>query len=163
MPYSNSSLNYAIWVSFAEIYNENIYDLFEKMPEVKKGDTKPGRRSPLKLADDRGGSVYIKGLKEVFVTSSDEAYQLLMIGRQNLQFAATRLNHNSSRSHCIFTVKIVRVVGMKKHQMSLYLEVLAVFGTMSHVRPAILAQIPTAFKLIEFRLIHFRLKKASQY
>ena len=50
------------------------------MPEVKKGDTKPGRRSPLKLADDRGGSVYIKGLKEVFVTSSDEAYQLLMIG-----------------------------------------------------------------------------------
>ena len=139
LPYSNSSLNYAIWVSFAEIYNENIYDLFEKMPEVKKGDTKPGRRSPLKLADDRGGSVYIKGLKEVFVTSSDEAYQLLMIGRQNLQFAATRLNHNSSRSHCIFTVKIVRVVGMKKHQMSLYLEVLAVFGTMSHshVRPEI--------------------------
>lgn len=33
-----------------------------------------------------------------------------MIGRENLQFAATRLNHHSSRSHCIFTIKIIRVV-----------------------------------------------------
>ncbi len=32
-----------------------------------------------------------------------------MIGRENLQFAATRLNHHSSRSHCIFTIKIIRV------------------------------------------------------
>ena len=39
----------------------------------------------MKLAEDRGGAVYIKGLKEVPVTSADEAYQLLMIGRQNLQ------------------------------------------------------------------------------
>ena len=58
-----------------------------------------------------GGAVYIKGLKEVPVSSSDEAYQLLMIGRQNLQFAATKLNQQSSRSHCIFTVKVVRVAG----------------------------------------------------
>jgi hypothetical protein len=33
-----------------------------------------------------------------------------MIGRENLQFAATRLNHHSSRSHCIFTIKVIRVV-----------------------------------------------------
>ena len=85
------SLHYAIWVSFAEIYNENIYDLFEKMPEVKNKGDKP-RRTPLKLADDKGGPqfVYIKGLKEVHVSSADEAYQLLQIGRQNLQFAATK-------------------------------------------------------------------------
>ncbi len=106
---TDNQFNYAIWVSFAEIYNENVYDLLEKMPEPKYKGDRP-RRMPLKIAEDRGGYAYIKGLKEVSVTSADEAYQLLIIGRQNLQFAATRLNHNSSRSHCIFTIKIVRVV-----------------------------------------------------
>ena len=96
--------NYAIWISFAEIYNENIYDLFEKLPVSNKPGEKPQRRSPLKLADDKNG-VYIKGLKEVAVANTDEAYQLLQIGRKNLKFAATRLNHHSSRSHCIFTIK----------------------------------------------------------
>ena len=42
------SLHYAIWVSFAEIYNENTYDLFEKLPEVRNKGDKP-RRLPLKL------------------------------------------------------------------------------------------------------------------
>ena len=30
-------------------------------------------------------------------------------GRDNLHFAATKLNQHSSRSHCIFSIKIVRV------------------------------------------------------
>ena len=30
----NSELTYMVWVSFAEIYNENAYDLLEKLPEV---------------------------------------------------------------------------------------------------------------------------------
>ena len=112
-----TTLHYGVWVSFAEIYNENIYDLFEKIPEVKNKNDKP-RRAPLKLADDKGNSTYIKGLKEVYVSSADEAYQLLLIGRQNLQFAATRLNHHSSRSHCIFTIKIVRVVDKDNPQIA---------------------------------------------
>ncbi len=29
-----------------------------------------------------------------------------MIGRENLHFAATKLNQHSSRSHCIFTIKV---------------------------------------------------------
>ena len=107
LPQLQQGSQYAIWISFAEIYNENIYDLFEKLPEVKNGE-KP-RRCPLKLADDKNGTVYIKGLKEVAVDNTDEAYQLLQIGRRNLKFAATRLNHHSSRSHCIFTIKVVKV------------------------------------------------------
>lgn len=49
------------------------------------------------------------GLQEVRVNSAQEAMRLLDIGRQNLHFAATRLNHNSSRSHSIFTIKLVRL------------------------------------------------------
>lgn len=108
IPLDDLPLHYAVWISFAEVYNENIYDLLESIPDAKQKGDRP-RRTPLKIADDRGGHAYIKGLKEVAVSSADEAYRLLRIGQQNLQFATTRLNHNSSRSHCIFSIKLVRV------------------------------------------------------
>ena len=107
-----ADIQYSVWISFAEIYNENIYDMLEKIPDVKRKGDKP-RKIPLKLAEDKDGAVYIKGLKEIQVNSADEAYQLLMIGRENLQFAATRLNHHSSRSHCIFNIKIIKVPSNK--------------------------------------------------
>ncbi|CAB4061465.1 KIF20 [Lepeophtheirus salmonis] len=59
-------------------------------------------------------ATYIKGLKEIPVSSGDEAYKLLLIGRKNLHFAATKLNHNSSRSHCIFTVKVIRFCDLRQ-------------------------------------------------
>jgi hypothetical protein len=48
--------------------------LLEKMPEAKRKGEKP-RRVPLKLAEE-GGCVYIKGLREIYVSSADEAYQV---------------------------------------------------------------------------------------
>ncbi len=105
IPLKHDDINYAVWISFAEIYNENIFDLLEKIPPAKRKGDRP-KRSPLKLAEDRNGSIYVKGLKEIKVNSANEAYQVMMIGRQNLHFAATRLNHQSSRSHCIFTIKV---------------------------------------------------------
>lgn len=47
---------FSVWVSFAEIYNEQIFDLLQ--PLSKKKNT---RRPVLKLSDDRNGSPYIKG------------------------------------------------------------------------------------------------------
>ena len=111
----SADIQYSVWISFAEIYNENIYDMLEKIPEVKRKGDKP-RKIPLKLAEDKDGAVYIKGLKEIQVNSADEAYQLLMIGRENLHFAATRLNHHSSRSHCIFNIKIIKVPSNKVYK-----------------------------------------------
>ena len=46
---------YAVFVSFAEIYNEYIFDLLEKIPVLK------GKRNPLMLGEDYNGAVYIKG------------------------------------------------------------------------------------------------------
>ncbi|CAG5128649.1 unnamed protein product, partial [Candidula unifasciata] len=98
-------IRFGVWVSFAEIYNEQIFDLLEPFPRKKNA-----KRPPLKICDDRNGNPYIKGLKEIHVESADEAYRLLTIGQRNLQTACTRLNHCSSRSHCMFNIKIVRVV-----------------------------------------------------
>ncbi|KAK7497988.1 hypothetical protein BaRGS_00010859, partial [Batillaria attramentaria] len=105
---------FSVWVSFAEIYNEQIFDLLEPMPKKKNS-----RRPMLKLSEDRRGSPYIKGLKEINVTSADEAYKLLTIGQRNLKTACTRLNHCSSRSHCIFNIKIIRVADKGNPKLSL--------------------------------------------
>ncbi|RXG52194.1 Kinesin-like protein KIF20A, partial [Armadillidium vulgare] len=95
---------YAVFLSFAEIYNEYIYDLLDRNLQSKKG-----KKNPLVLGEDLNGSIYIKGIREIRVKSREEALQILEIGKQNLHFAATKLNHHSSRSHCIFTLKLVRL------------------------------------------------------
>ncbi len=75
VPIKNDDINYAVWISFAEIYNENIYDMLERMPAPKRKGDKP-KKIPLKLAEDRNGSIYVKGLREIKVNSADEAYQV---------------------------------------------------------------------------------------
>lgn len=65
--------------------------------------------------------VCVVDLKHIQVTSADEAIKVLTYGQKNLQYACTKLNDSSSRSHCIFTVKIIRVgqmVNPKRVQMS---------------------------------------------
>ncbi|XP_012264855.2 kinesin-like protein KIF20B isoform X1 [Athalia rosae] len=99
-PCKISDSDYSIWVSFAEIYNETIHDLLS--------NDCPKKRVPLKLATDSNGKAFIKGLKMVCVNSGSEAYQLLMAGQYNLKVASTTLNARSSRSHSIFTVKLLK-------------------------------------------------------
>ncbi|XP_068698526.1 kinesin-like protein KIF20A isoform X2 [Montipora foliosa] len=98
-------VKFSVWVSFAEIYNETIHDLLEPCP-MGKGK----KRTTLRLGDDTNGNPYIKGLREIYVSNADEAYKILKIGQKNLRIASTRLNQNSSRSHCIFSIKVLRVV-----------------------------------------------------
>jgi len=129
---------FSIWVSFAEIYNERVYDLFQVMEKGKK-------RKELKLMSDKEGQVYIKGsctmllsssliyifdqhylyfvfclsnqyhflasvdLTEIPVNSADEAYEFFLAGKMNLRFAATSMNSNSSRSHSFFNLRVVAV------------------------------------------------------
>lgn len=48
-------------------------------------------------------------LTHVFVQSAEEAYKVMSFGRNNLKIASNNLNKSSSRSHCIFTLKLMRV------------------------------------------------------
>ena len=47
---------------------------------------------------------------QVFVTSSDEAYKVLRVGQRNRHQAATKMNQLSSRSHAIFSMKLLKIV-----------------------------------------------------
>ena len=46
---------FSVWVSFCEIYNENIHDLLEPLP------TGATRRSTLRLSQDVKGNLFVKG------------------------------------------------------------------------------------------------------
>ena len=53
-----SDIKYGVWISFMEIYNEQIHDLLDLKP-IGKGK----KRNILKLGDDRDKNPYVKGLK----------------------------------------------------------------------------------------------------
>lgn len=46
---------FALWISFAEVYNEQIFDLLEPL------NVKEKKRTVLKLGEDKNGQPYIKG------------------------------------------------------------------------------------------------------
>ncbi|KAG8439346.1 hypothetical protein GDO86_005533 [Hymenochirus boettgeri] len=96
----------SIWVSFFEIYNEFVYDLLEHLPSG------PNRkRNTLRLCEDRNGNPYVKDLNWINVHSAEEAWRVLKVGRKNQSFASTHLNQNSSRSHSIFSIRILHLQG----------------------------------------------------
>ncbi|XP_067408920.1 kinesin-like protein KIF20B [Emydura macquarii macquarii] len=102
---SMSMANYtkfSVWVSFCEIYNECIYDLLLPMSNDKK-------RRVLRLAQDIKGCSYIKDLQWIQISNSKEAFKLLKLGLKHQSIASTKLNTYSSRSHSIFTIKMLKI------------------------------------------------------
>ncbi|KAJ7420943.1 Kinesin-like protein KIF20B [Pitangus sulphuratus] len=95
-------IKFSVWVSFFEIYNECFYDLLIPISNEKK-------RKTLRLAQDIKGCSFVKGLQWVQISDSKEAFRLLKLGLKHQSIASTKLNHCSSRSHSIFTVKVLKI------------------------------------------------------
>lgn len=87
-----------VFVSFAEIYNEYIYDLL--VPPKANRDKLP--------LGNCLGNCYIKNLNVIPVSNGLQAFQILQYGLKNLSYASTGINSHSSRSHCIFSIKLVQ-------------------------------------------------------
>ncbi|XP_042161540.1 kinesin-like protein KIF20B isoform X2 [Oncorhynchus tshawytscha] len=94
---------FSVWVSFCEIYKENIHDLLEPVPMGAQ------KRTTLRLSQDVKGNSFVKDLKWVQVSNAEEAYKVMKLGKKNQSFASTKLNLLSSRSHSIFSVRILRM------------------------------------------------------
>nr|XP_048294857.1 kinesin-like protein KIF20B isoform X3 [Myodes glareolus] len=97
------NIKYSVWVSFFEIYNESIYDLFVPV------SSKFQKRKMLRLSQDVKGYSFIKDLQWIQVSDSKEAYRLLKLGVKHQSVAFTKLNNASSRSHSIFTIRILQI------------------------------------------------------
>ena len=80
-------------VSFLEIYNEQIFDLLNENNSVKSLD----------LRESKKRGVYVENLNEVPVKSVSDAMSIIKRGISSRRVAETRMNRESSRSHCVFT------------------------------------------------------------
>ncbi|NXT73376.1 KI20A protein, partial [Zapornia atra] len=94
----------SVWISFCEIYNEYVYDLLNVL-----STSKAQKRRVLRICEDQGGNSYIKDLKWISIRSTEEACKILKIGNKNRSFACTRMNEQSSRSHSIFSIRLLRL------------------------------------------------------
>lgn len=123
-----------IWVSYLEIYNEKMFDLLvdpfsesnstsstlptfsSSSTHQSKSDTlsaafcaaREASSSSLRLQVDKHDNVCVVGLKEMQVSSPEEAHVLLRRGQKNRAMAETMTNQQSSRSHCVVSIKLTK-------------------------------------------------------
>ena len=100
--------NYAIFASFVEIYNNSVFDLLE---DVSGGKTSgipkpPGSKI---LREDQRNNMFVYEVTELEIKNTEEAFTLFSMGQQRRKTAHTMLNTESSRSHCVFTIKLVQI------------------------------------------------------
>ncbi|KAM7370122.1 hypothetical protein PAMP_011402 [Pampus punctatissimus] len=103
-PTDAGSSQFALWVAFFEIYNECVYDLLQ--PSLC---SKSKKRAALRVCDDGAGNAYVKDLRWINIQNMGEACKLLQFGNKNRSAAATKMNQSSSRSHSIFTMKLLKI------------------------------------------------------
>ncbi|KAK7809044.1 hypothetical protein U0070_001301 [Myodes glareolus] len=129
---------YGVFVSYIEIYNNYIYDLLEEvqLDPIKpkwNGCSTPMRNAEsvyvvilalLKekgvvntswglpqskiLREDKNHNMYVAGCTEVEVKSTEEAFEVFWRGQKKRRIANTHLNRESSRSHSVFSIKLVQ-------------------------------------------------------
>ncbi|XP_070842613.1 kinesin-like protein KIF20A [Chaetodon trifascialis] len=107
------SSQFALWVAFFEIYNECVYDLLQ--PSLC---SKSKKRAALRVCDNGAGNAYVKDLRWINIQTLGEACKLLQFGNRNRSAAATKMNQSSSRSHSIFTMKLLKIDGSEVKRLS---------------------------------------------
>lgn len=90
-----------------EIYNEEVADLLNYSNVSKK----------LRVRVDKKKGVYVQGLAIKAVANFEHAKHLFHMGFKNRSVASTLTNATSSRSHCIFTMYVVRKVRNDKNKV----------------------------------------------
>lgn len=101
-----SGADFTVRISFLEIYQEQLEDLLEPSGNAGKGKSAAGAGG-LRLVEDAKKGVQVLGLEEVGCADLPSAIALLQRGVQNRSTAATLCNKQSSRSHSVFTLKVV--------------------------------------------------------
>ncbi|KAG1663180.1 Carboxy-terminal kinesin 2 [Nymphon striatum] len=89
---------YSIQISYLEIYNETIRDLLSASNELKH---------EIKMRNGKKNDVYVTNLTSETVDKVTQVYKLIEKARKNRAIGATKCNHNSSRSHSVFQLKLM--------------------------------------------------------
>lgn len=102
---------YSVSCSFVEIYNDCLRNLLETSDAYHREFTE-GAVSSVKLKNKHDivhvgrSDTTVSGVKDVLVKSPSDVQKLLDLASRNRTVAKTCLNERSSRSHCVFTMRI---------------------------------------------------------
>lgn len=134
----DKTYEYSAWISYFEIYNEKIFNLLDTSsldsPEItslqprhysmngpfagpsgglgpSNSDSFLVKRKALTLKNDPDGGKYIANLREIRVRTAEEAKAIVKLGQANRKVFGTLANQVSSRSHSVFTIKIMKSKG----------------------------------------------------
>ncbi|KAK7061163.1 Kinesin-1 heavy chain [Halocaridina rubra] len=109
------ALEFHIKISYFEIYMDKIRDLLD----VSKVN--------LSVHEDKNRVPSVKGATERFVSSPEEVFEVIEMGKSNRHVAVTNMNEHSSRSHSVFLIQVKQenIENQKKLLGKLYLVDLA--------------------------------------
>ncbi|CAM4673855.1 unnamed protein product [Leuciscus chuanchicus] len=95
---------YSVGMSYLEIYNEKLLDLFS-----------PGSQD-LPVREDKDRNIIVPGLTRTQLSSFAEFDTLFIPASLNRTTASTKLNQHSSRSHAILLIKVVKSTRRPPHR-----------------------------------------------
>lgn len=99
--------DYKVSCSYLEIYNEELCDLLiDSSSNSTPGTPKsPKRPQKLEILEGKNGP-FCRGLSQKEVRSAEDLLEIMQSSQANRNVAATAMNKQSSRSHCLFTLRV---------------------------------------------------------
>lgn len=103
---SEPEFKYEVYVSFLELYNEELIDLLNPHTAMKKKGALPANVTPVEVTirEDIAGNIYWSGVREELCHSPEELMSYLAKGSLCRTTGSTDMNTVSSRSHAVFSV-----------------------------------------------------------
>eukprot|EP00066_Takifugu_rubripes_P012524 XP_011601790.1 PREDICTED: uncharacterized protein LOC101066561 isoform X2 [Takifugu rubripes] len=94
---SSDTVSFCTEVSYVEIYNERVRDLLKK--KAANGD------GGLRVREHPLDGPYVENLSKCLVANHNDMEALMALGNAHRSTGSTGMNHTSSRSHAIFTIR----------------------------------------------------------
>ncbi|CAN6452095.1 unnamed protein product [Victoria cruziana] len=129
---SSQGWTFKMEASMLEIYNEKIRDLLLPSRPTSYETSRPenpcvGKQYTIK--HDANGNTTVSDLTTVEVCSSKEVSSLFHRAAQNRSVSRTQMNEQSSRSHCVFTLRIVGSNASTEQQINGVLNLIDLAGS----------------------------------
>lgn len=91
---------YSVFVTYVEVYNNTVFDLLDES-NSKTFQSKI-------IREDSNHTMFVHGVTEVEVKTVQEAINAFQMGQKRKRMGDTILNAESSRSHSVFTIRLVQ-------------------------------------------------------
>ncbi len=96
----------SVYCSLLEIYNEELSDLLVERSSKRGNSSSKSTTPKLAIMEGENGP-FCRGLSESKVTTAEDLLALMQKAHQQRMTGETDMNKESSRSHCIFTLRVI--------------------------------------------------------